>query len=675
MSHRADVIVIGLGVLGSATALRLAREGLSVIGLERFGPVHDRGASHGETRGVLQAYFMGPSYVPLALRSYDLWEDLSASCGESVITRTGGIFLGTTDSTLIAATRASAAAMKLPHEYLDAGDVRRLFPTIHAPDGTVGLVDPSAGFLRPERVVRALLEGAGSAGATLRFGEAVERWREQPDGVEVRTNRETYSAEQLVCCAGAWMPQVLGPVSPPIQVLRKTQLWFAPSGRDEDFDAVRHPFWAWEADGDIYYGFPVVDPGHGLKVARYTGGEPCRPDAVDRAIRAADVDEAVAFLSPRLPRLPRRFLRGTVCLNDMTPDAAFLVGRLPGHARTYVLGGTSGHAFKFAPALAEAIAEQMSGRQTTVDVAMFDPARFAAASTATSAATASAAAATSPAARAAGDGLLDRFLLTGKKALVTGASRGIGHAIARAFAAAGADLILVSRTRSALESLAREVEQAGRQAVVIPCDVADAAQVDAMVQQAIATWGALDVVVNCAGIVAHAGPFRDLTPDDWDTTMRTNFDAIVRVCRAVGPHMLARGSGAIINMSSVAGLNGVPMLSTYAASKAAIISLSRTLAAEWAPHGVRVNALAPGWIATDLTRSFSASPDLSANLLSAVPSGRWGTVDDVTAAALFLAADASRFVTGQCLVIDGGLTAYSGGPGLLRFLDLGRVAL
>jgi NAD(P)-dependent dehydrogenase (short-subunit alcohol dehydrogenase family) len=269
--------------------------------------------------------------------------------------------------------------------------------------------------------------------------------------------------------------------------------------------------------------------------------------------------------------------------------------------------------------------------------------------------------------------LPDLFGLSGKTALVTGASRGIGRAIALGYADAGADVALLARGTCALEDLAGEIEALGRRALVLTCDVGDRPQLLKAVATAIAEFGRIDLLVNNAGGFGHAGPFVDLLPDDWSEVMRLNFESIVFLCQELGRHFLERGSGSVLNISSIAGTAGVPMLSTYAAAKAAVISLTRSLAAEWSAHGVRVNALTPGWISTELTKTFADDPQASAGLLSAVPAGRWGTPDDVVGAAVFLAGDSARLISGACLTIDGGTTAYVGGPALLQFLGLGRI--
>jgi 2-deoxy-D-gluconate 3-dehydrogenase len=246
------------------------------------------------------------------------------------------------------------------------------------------------------------------------------------------------------------------------------------------------------------------------------------------------------------------------------------------------------------------------------------------------------------------------FDLTGRTALVTGASRGIGRALALGLAQAGADVAVSARDGEALSLLAKEIEALGRRAVVLPADVTDAAACHALVTDAVAALGHLDVLVNNAGGSTFFGPLLDLRFSGWEKTMRLNIDSIVHLSQAAGRHMVDRGSGSIINVASVAGLTGTPMMAAYGASKAAVISLTKTLAAEWGPSGVRVNALCPGWTKTDLNRDLWDGADEGASWVAGQAIKRWGTVEEMVGPTVFLASDASSYLTGQSLVVDGG---------------------
>ncbi|MEU7001316.1 SDR family NAD(P)-dependent oxidoreductase [Nonomuraea sp. NPDC046570] len=248
------------------------------------------------------------------------------------------------------------------------------------------------------------------------------------------------------------------------------------------------------------------------------------------------------------------------------------------------------------------------------------------------------------------------FDLSGRKALVTGASRGIGRAIALAYAEAGADVALVSRSAETLAEVAKEIEGYGRQAAILPADLTDRDAAAVAVHDAIQALGHLDIVVNNAGGSNFLVEFKDLRLTGWDKLMRLNLDSAVSVCHAAATHLLERGGGSVINVASVAAL-GAPFLAPYAAAKAGLVALTKTLAVEWASAGVRVNALCPGWTATDLNRALWEDETAGAATVATVPMRRWGTPEEMAHPAVFLAAEASAYMTGQVLFIDGGATA------------------
>ena len=249
------------------------------------------------------------------------------------------------------------------------------------------------------------------------------------------------------------------------------------------------------------------------------------------------------------------------------------------------------------------------------------------------------------------------FDLTGRTALITGASRGIGAAITLALARAGADVAINSRGQEALDALAGQVRALGRRALVLPADVTDPDAARGMVTAAIDGLGSLDVLVSNVGGTSYRGPFAGLRFSGWEKVMRLNVDSTVHVVQAAAPHLLERGSASVIIVSSVAAFGAVPGLAPYGASKAALISLTKSLAVEWATTGVRVNALCPGWTATDLNRGLWQDEKIYAELTAAIPMGRWATPEEMAGPALFLASSASSFMTGQALIVDGGQNA------------------
>ncbi|MGD0373111.1 MAG: SDR family NAD(P)-dependent oxidoreductase [Streptosporangiaceae bacterium] len=254
--------------------------------------------------------------------------------------------------------------------------------------------------------------------------------------------------------------------------------------------------------------------------------------------------------------------------------------------------------------------------------------------------------------------VLNLFDLTGKNAFVTGASRGIGRSIAVGLAAAGADVALVARGEDGLAATAADITALGRKGFVIPADVTSQQAVADAAATAIDQLGYVDIVVNNAGGSNFMVGFRDLRLTGWEKLMRLNLDSAVYVCHAFAGHLLERRQGSVINVASVAGVMSSPFLSAYGAAKAGLISLTKSLAVEWGTEGVRVNALCPGWTATELNRTIWEDPSAGPATVASVPMRRWGTADEMTGPAVFLASPASSYMTGQVLLIDGGQTVH-----------------
>lgn len=251
--------------------------------------------------------------------------------------------------------------------------------------------------------------------------------------------------------------------------------------------------------------------------------------------------------------------------------------------------------------------------------------------------------------------MFEKMRLDGKVAVVTGAGKGLGRAIALGLARAGADVALVSRTRKDLEALSAELESLGRRALVAVADVTRSQEVDAAIERVFAAFGHIDILVQSAGGSLRK-PALDMTDADWEGVIAANLTSTFFVSRAVGKIMAAQRSGSIINIASSAGLRGRPTNAPYSAAKAAVINLSRALAMEWAPLGLRVNVLAPGRFLTPLTAQEMGDPEKYSAFVRQVPLGRIGAPEELEEIAVWLASDASAFVTGSVLVIDGGQT-------------------
>ncbi len=246
------------------------------------------------------------------------------------------------------------------------------------------------------------------------------------------------------------------------------------------------------------------------------------------------------------------------------------------------------------------------------------------------------------------------FDLTEQVAVVTGASRGLGRAMAAALAGAGADVVAVSREPAT--PLAADLGRLGRRCHLIPADLGDPAQVEEIIPRALDAAGRVDILVNNAGTITR-GPALDVTLEEWHRVLQLNLDAVFRLCQAAARHMMPRRRGKIINIASLLSFQGGILVSPYAASKGAVGQITKALANEWAPQGINVNAIAPGYIATDLTQPLQRDPDRSPAILARIPAGRWGRPEDLGGAVVFLASAASDYVHGHILAVDGGWLA------------------
>jgi sarcosine oxidase len=371
-----DVVVLGLGGMGSAAAAHLAARGQRVLGLERFGPAHDRGSSHGDSRVIRQSYFEDPAYVPLLLRAYELWDQLARDSGSDLIRRTGGLYFGPPSSGVVTGSLRSAREWGLAHEVLDAAEIRRRFPTFTPGDHEIGLYEEAAGFVRPEATVSAHLSLAARRGAELRFGEPAEEWTATPgDGVRVRTASASYEAGALVVAPGAWAPSVLADLGVPLVVERQVLYWFDPAGGVAPFE--RHPVYIHQdAAGEQVYGFPAIDgPDGGAKVAFFRRGTPVDdPLRLDRDVHPDEAEYMARYLRDLMPTLPGRLLRAVPCMYTTTPDEHFVIAR---REQVTVACGFSGHGFKFVPVVGEILADLAVDGATRHPIALFDPLRFA----------------------------------------------------------------------------------------------------------------------------------------------------------------------------------------------------------------------------------------------------------------------------------------------------------
>jgi sarcosine oxidase len=375
----AEVIVVGLGAMGSAACRQLAARGVSVIGLDQYAPPHAWGSTHGDTRITRLAIGEGREYVPLARRSHELWREIERDSGAQLLTQPGIVILAHPSSTFLAETRAAARQYGIDHRDLTNAELRTGFPMFAVDEQTVGYHEPEGGYVRPERAVAAQLTLAIRDGARLNLGERVERWTASPRGVTVTTDGATYTAQQLVVCAGPWIGDLVPTVRDIVAVYRQLLFWFPIRNQ---YDALRDmPAFVWDVGGDQrgfvhldgFYGFPAIDgPGGGVKVASESYEHTTMPDGRQHAATRSETERMYrGCVEPYLPWLGEEPLRSVSCLYTSTRGSRFIIDRHPEHDAVFVVSACSGHGFKHSPAIGEAVAQWVTGQVVDIDLSAF----------------------------------------------------------------------------------------------------------------------------------------------------------------------------------------------------------------------------------------------------------------------------------------------------------------
>ena len=376
MTARLRVGIVGLGAMGSAGAFHLARRGAEVVGFDGYGPAHDLGSSHGESRIIRQAYYEDPCYVPLVLDSYRLWRDLEVLTGERLLRVTGGLMIGLPDGEVVRGSLESARQWGLSHRLLGPDEVRSEFPAFDLLAAEVALFEPEAGVLAPELAILSHLRQAALRGAQLHFGEPVQGWDRVQHQLRVRTSTSTYMVDRLVLAAGAWTPRLLQDWALPLRVERQVQAWFTPLSPGL-FSPSRFPIYLHEEeDGSAFYGFPSLD-GSTVKAAQHHGGEEISPDEPRRDALDTEALLVLEHLGRLIPGLVGAGLARTkVCMYTDTPDFNFAVGLHPACELVSVACGFSGHGFKFSPVIGEILADLAESGATGHPIGPLSPLRF-----------------------------------------------------------------------------------------------------------------------------------------------------------------------------------------------------------------------------------------------------------------------------------------------------------
>jgi sarcosine oxidase len=388
-----EAIVVGLGAMGSAALYQLAKRGTRVLGIDRFAPPHSMGSSHGETRITRQAIGEGEQYVPLALRSYEIWRELEAEAGlntGALLNITGGLIMqsaGARESlhghgNFLAETINCAEKFGIGHEVLTGDDIGRRFPQFALMGDESGYYEEQAGFLRPENCIATQLGLGRKLGADIHLNEKVLSYNASDGGVEVVTELGTYHAEKLIVSAGAWVGEFTGEEARKnFQVTKQSLHWFELKENATNYLVGEMPVFIWQFGrwkDDYIYGFPAIDgmPG-GLKLATEKFNEIVAPETVSRETPEAESRKLYdEYISERLPGLGERCLRAAACLYTSTPDSGFVIDRHPLHEKILIASPCSGHGFKHSAAVGQILSELALDGRTDFDVSKFSLMRF-----------------------------------------------------------------------------------------------------------------------------------------------------------------------------------------------------------------------------------------------------------------------------------------------------------
>lgn len=371
MTRPYDVIVAGVGAMGSAACWRLAQRGLRVLGLERFTIPNRMGSSHGVNRIIRLAYFEDPAYVPLLLRAYELWRETERACGTQLLHITRALDVGRPDGRLVSGALKSCRMHNLAHEVYEAAETMRRFPAYNIPPDFVALLEPQGGFVACEAAVSAQAQLARHAGADIRECEPMLAWSTTSNGVRVRTERGTYEAGRLILSCGAWIGEHLPELRGKAVAERQALAWFE-TKRPEFFTPMRFPVSILETeDGSHPYQFPEWGV-PGFKIGFYNHlKERGAADALPREIGAKDEALLRGLVERYFPQAAGRILDMQTCLFTNTRDEHFVVDELPGTPQVVVASPCSGHGFKFASVIGEVLADLATAARSRFDLSLF----------------------------------------------------------------------------------------------------------------------------------------------------------------------------------------------------------------------------------------------------------------------------------------------------------------
>tara|TARA_B100000927_G_scaffold81699_1_gene65474 strand:- start:9301 stop:10566 length:1266 start_codon:yes stop_codon:yes gene_type:complete len=361
--HNFDVIVIGVGSMGSSSCFQLAKKGYKVLGIEQFNLPHDKGSHSGQSRIIRKAYFEHPDYVPLLKKAYKNWDILQNESGQNIYHKTGLLYFGKSNSGLLKSVISSSELYDIPLKKLNHTEILSEYKQFSIPDNFKGLLEPDAGFLTPERAILTHVELALKKGASIHLNEKVIDWIQKDGIIKVKTNKDKYYCKKLIITSGAWSKELIPNLKPKIITTQQLISWVIPKKWD-DFTLGKFPCWTIEEEESkgLFYGFPILESGQfgapiGLKIAHHYPGKEINPNKVHREIDKNEEKTLTTFLNKFIPNGYSKTHVMKTCLYSNSPDSDFIVDFLDVNKNVIIGSGFSGHGFKFSSVIGEILSD------------------------------------------------------------------------------------------------------------------------------------------------------------------------------------------------------------------------------------------------------------------------------------------------------------------------------
>ena len=370
MNNTSDVIIIGLGAMGSATSMFLSHNGIKVIGFDSYSPPHEFGSSLGHTRVIREAYHEGTTYVPIVQRAYEIWLEMNENSKVPIIETYGGLLIGRKTGDIENALK-SANKYDIPIKKMTSDEISQKFSVLNPPKEYIGLLESRGGAVFVENSINHMLNTALNNGSIHKYNERVVRWSKKSNYYLVETNLGNYKAEKLVFSSGAWITKLIPTLKLPIKIERQVLFWFSPRKNPDKFKSINLPNSGWDLDNGLsFYTMPNLE-NRGFKVAMHHNGEFVDPDTLIRESNDSDLKMVRDFLEEYIPDGNGELIDSKVCMYTDTPDQDFLIDSHPDDENIIICSPCSGHGFKFTPAIGEICSSLIINNSTKFDLDKF----------------------------------------------------------------------------------------------------------------------------------------------------------------------------------------------------------------------------------------------------------------------------------------------------------------